>query len=104
MNGKDLIESFQLSSKINKIIGGRPPKNFTYELFLDQNGEKISKSIGNGISVDDWLKFSPRQSLELFMFQNPTRAKRLYFDVIPKMTDEFLRFSKSILSLMRRKN
>ena len=69
-------------------------KNFTYELFLDQNGEKISKSIGNGISVDDWLKFSPRQSLELFMFQNPTRAKRLYFDVIPKMTDEFLRFSK----------
>ena len=94
MNGKDLIESFQLSSKINKIIGGRPPKNFTYELFLDQNGEKISKSIGNGISVDDWLKFSPRQSLELFMFQNPTRAKRLYFDVIPKMTDEFLRFSK----------
>ena len=94
MNGKDLIESFQLSSKINRVIGGRPPNNFTYELFLDQNGEKISKSIGNGISVEDWLEFSPRQSLELFMFQNPTRAKRLYFDVIPKMTDEFLKYNK----------
>ncbi len=94
MNGKDLIESFQLSSKINRVIGGRPPNNFTYELFLDQNGEKISKSIGNGISVEDWLTFSPRQSLELFMFQNPNRAKRLYFDVIPKMTDDYLRLIK----------
>ncbi len=95
MNGKDLIESFQLSNKIIKIIGGRSPNNFTYELFLDQNGEKISKSIGNGISVDDWLSFSPRESLELFMFQNPTRAKRLYFDIIPKMTDEFLNSSRA---------
>ena len=92
MNGKDLIESFKLSSKINRIIGGKPPCNLTYELFLDEKGEKISKSIGNGISVDDWLKFSPRESLEYFMFQNPNRAKRLYFDIIPKMTDEFLKF------------
>ena len=95
MNGKDLIESFILSSKINRIIGGKPPNNFTYELFLDENGEKISKSIGNGISVEDWLDFSPRESLELFMFQNPTRAKRLYFDVIPKMTDDYLRLRKN---------
>ena len=102
MNGKDLIESFQLSNKINRIIGGRPPNNFTYELFLDQNGEKISKSIGNGISVDDWLEFSPRQSLELFMFQNPTRAKRLYFDVIPKMTDDFLKYNKEYKNNDRR--
>ncbi len=94
MNGKDLIESFILSSKINRIIGGRPPNNYTYELFLDEKGEKISKSIGNGISVDDWLEFSPQESLELFMFQNPTRAKRLYFDVIPKMTDEYLKLRK----------
>ncbi len=94
MNGKDLIESFVLSSKINRIIGGRPPNNFTYELFLDEKGEKISKSIGNGISVEDWLEFSPQESLELFMFQNPTRAKRLYFDVIPKMTDEYLKLKK----------
>ena len=99
MNGKDLIESFQLSNKINRIIGGRPPNNFTYELFLDQNGEKISKSIGNGISVDDWLEFSPLQSLELFMFHNPNRAKRLYFDVIPKMTDEFLKYNKDYVTM-----
>ncbi len=94
MNGKDLIESFILSSKINRVIGGKPPNNFTYELFLDEKGEKISKSIGNGISVEDWLKFSILQSLELFMFQNPTRAKRLYFDIIPKMTDDYLRLRK----------
>ena len=99
MNGKDLIESFVLSSKINRIIGGRPPNNFTYELFLDEKGEKISKSIGNGISVEDWLEFSPQESLELFMFQNPTRAKRLYFDVIPKMTDEYLKLKKDFEAL-----
>ncbi|MFL2660812.1 MAG: lysine--tRNA ligase [Alphaproteobacteria bacterium] len=99
MNGKDLIESFILSSKINRIVGGKPPNNFTYELFLDEKGEKISKSIGNGISVEDWLEFSPRESLELFMFQNPTRAKRLYFDVIPKMTDDFLRLKKEYSKL-----
>ena len=99
MNGKDLIESFILSSKINRIIGGRPPNNFTYELFLDEKGEKISKSIGNGISVEDWLEFSPQESLELFMFQNPTRAKRLYFDVIPKMTDEYLKLRKDFEAL-----
>ena len=92
MNGKDLIESFLLSSKINKVLGGIPPTNLTYELFLDANGEKISKSIGNGISVDDWLKFSPKESLKLFMFQSPKKAKRLFFDVIPKVTDEFIKF------------
>ncbi len=99
MNGKDLIESFQLSNKINKVIGGRPPNNYTYELFLDQNGEKISKSIGNGISVEDWLAFSPQQSLELFMFQNPNRAKKLYFDIIPKFTDDYIKLSKEYESI-----
>ena len=99
MNGKDLIESYILSSRINKVIGGMPPVNYTYELFLDENGEKISKSIGNGISVDDWLKFSPKESLELFMFQNPNRAKRLFFDVIPKTTDDFLKFSQAYAQL-----
>ena len=91
MNGKDLIESYILSNKIIKIIGGRSPVNYTYELFLDEKGEKISKSIGNGISVDDWLRFSNKKSLELFMFQNPNRAKRLFFDIIPKITDELLK-------------
>ena len=95
MNGKDLIESYMLSSKINRLIGGKPPVNFTYELFLDEKGEKISKSIGNGISVDDWMKFSPKQSLELFMFQNPNRAKKLHFDVIPRFTDDFLKFQQN---------
>ena len=95
MNGKDLIESFQLSSKINKIIGGVPPNNLTYELFLDQKGEKISKSVGNGISVDEWLEFSTKESLELFMFQTPKRAKKLFFDVIPKTTDEYIKFKTS---------
>ena len=95
MNGKDLIESFQLSSKINKIIGGIPPNNLTYELFLDQKGEKISKSIGNGISVDQWLEVSTKESLELFMYQAPRKAKRLFFDVIPKTTDEYIKFKLS---------
>ena len=92
MNGKDLIESFILSSKINKVLGGNPPNNLTYELFLDANGEKISKSVGNGISVDDWLQFSPKESLKLFMYQSPRKAKRLFFDVIPKATDELIKF------------
>ncbi len=99
MNGKDLIESFILSNKINKIIGGKSPVNLTYELFLDENGEKISKSIGNGITVEEWLKFSPKESLELFMYQNPQRAKRLYFDVIPKTTDEFIKLKNRFESL-----
>ncbi len=97
MNGKDLIESFQLSSKINKIIGGTPPINLTYELFLDENAEKISKSKGNGLSVDEWLSFAPQESLELFMFQAPRKAKRLYFDVIPKFTDEFLKYNNQFI-------
>ena len=100
MNGKDLIESFQLSSKINKIIGGKPPNNLTYELFLDANGEKISKSIGNGISVDDWLEFSPQESLEYFMFQSPRKAKRLFFDVIPRATDDYIRQNNALNSNM----
>ena len=69
MNGKDLIESFVLSSKINRIIGGRPPNNFTYELFLDEKGEKISKSIGNGISVEDWLEFFRKKVLNYLCFR-----------------------------------
>ncbi len=101
MNGKDLIESFVLSNKIIRVIGGKAPVNFTYELFLDEKGEKISKSIGNGISVDDWLKFSSKNSLELFMFQNPNRAKRLFFDVIPKTTDELLKFKNNYEKLSK---
>jgi len=91
MSGKDLIESVQLSSKIARLMGGNPPSGFTYELFLDENGEKISKSRGNGLSMEEWLAYAPPESLTQFMYQKPTQAKRLYFDVIPRNVDEYLK-------------
>ena len=90
MSGKDLIDSVKLSGQICRILSSRPPVGFTYELFLDEKGEKISKSIGNGLSVEDWLRYAPPESLSQFMFQKPKTAKRLYFDVIPKNVDEYL--------------
>ena len=90
MSGKDLIDSVRLSSAIVRILGGMPPAGFTYELFLDENGEKISKSRGNGLSMEDWLRYAPPESLSQFMYQKPSQAKRLYFDVIPKYVDEYL--------------
>ena len=92
MAGKDLIPTVDLSTKITKVLGARPPEGFNYELFLDQNGQKISKSKGNGLSVEDWLTYGPPESIAQFMFHAPRRAKRLYFDVIPKSTDEYLAF------------
>jgi len=90
MSGKDLIDSVRLSSRICRAIKGDPPVSFTYELFLDEKGEKISKSKGNGLAVEDWLRYAPPESLALFMYQKPTAAKRLYFDVIPRTVDEYL--------------
>ncbi len=90
MNGKDLIDSFKLSSKICRAIGGMPPENLTYELFLDDEGKKISKSKGNGLSMDEWLKYAPSESLAYYMYQAPKRAKRLFFDVIPNAMDEYI--------------
>ena len=90
MYGKDLIESAKLASRICKTIGGTTPNQYFYELFLDENGEKISKSKGNGISLDDWLKYGSTESLALFMFNSPRKAKRLFFNVIPKNVDEYL--------------
>lgn len=90
MNGKDLIDSFKLSSKICRTIEGIPPENLTYELFLDEEGKKISKSKGNGLSMDDWLKYAPSESLAYYMYQAPKRAKRLFFDVIPNAMDEYI--------------
>lgn len=90
MSGKDLIDSVRLSSQIARALGARPPEGFTYELFLDEHGEKISKSKGNGLSVDEWLAYAPPESLSYFMYQQPRRAKRLYFDVIPRQVDEYL--------------
>ena len=89
MSGKDLIDSVTLSSKIVRAMGGTPPAGFSYELFLDQNGEKISKSRGNGLSIEEWLTYGSPQSLSLFMYGQPKRAKRLYFDSIPKTVDEY---------------
>jgi lysyl-tRNA synthetase class 1 len=90
MAGKDLIESVKLSSRICKAMGGEPPEGFNYELFLDENGEKISKSRGNGLTIDEWLRYASPESLNNFMFASPRKAKRLYFDVIPKNVDEYL--------------
>ena len=90
MSGKDLIDSVRLSGRICRILGSPPPAGFTYELFLDEHGQKISKSRGNGISVDDWLRYAPPESLAQFMYNSPQRAKRLYFDAIPRAVDEYL--------------
>ncbi|AWZ03191.1 lysine--tRNA ligase [Rhodobiaceae bacterium] len=90
MAGKDLIDSVKLSNKITRVLGEQPPEGFNYELFLDENGEKISKSRGNGLTIDEWLRYASPESLSLFMYQAPRKAKRLYFDVIPKNVDEYL--------------
>ena len=92
MSGKDLIDSVRDSGKICRILGSTPPAGFTYELFLDENGEKISKSLGNGLAVEEWLRYAPQESLSLFMYQKPKAAKRLYFDVIPRAVDDYLGF------------
>lgn len=92
MSGKDLIDSVKISGRIAKVLGGRAPEGFNYELFLDENAEKISKSKGNGLSVEEWLTYAPNESLALFMYQKPKAAKRLYFDVIPRAVDDYLSF------------
>ena len=95
MSGKDLIDSVRLSSRIVRAMGGTPPESLSYELFLDEKGQKISKSKGNGLSMEEWLTYASPESLALFMYQKPKTAKKLYFDVIPKAVDEFYAFSRS---------
>ncbi|MBN9561961.1 MAG: lysine--tRNA ligase [Alphaproteobacteria bacterium] len=90
MSGKDLIDSVRLSGRVCRILGSAPPQDFTYELFLDDQGQKISKSKGNGLSVDEWLRYAPPEALGQFMYNAPHRAKRLYFDVIPRAVDDYL--------------
>jgi lysyl-tRNA synthetase class 1 len=92
MSGKDLIDSVRLAGRITTALGGTPPVGFTYELFLDEKGQKISKSKGNGLTIDEWLTYASPESLELFMFNKPREAKRLYFDVIPRHVDEYFSF------------
>jgi lysyl-tRNA synthetase class 1 len=92
MAGKDLIDSVKLSSKICAALGSEPPEGFNYELFLDEKGQKISKSKGNGLTIDEWLAYADPQSLQLFMYNRPREAKKLYFDVIPRAVDEYQSF------------
>ncbi|GBQ97429.1 lysyl-tRNA synthetase [Acetobacter nitrogenifigens DSM 23921 = NBRC 105050] len=102
MSGKDLIDSVRLSGRICRILGAPPPVNLTYELFLDEHGQKISKSKGNGLSVEEWLRYAPPESLGQYMFNQPQRAKRLFFDVIPKATDEYLSHVEKAAALQSR--
>ncbi|MCB8840125.1 lysine--tRNA ligase [Aurantimonas sp. VKM B-3413] len=92
MAGKDLIDSVNLSSQICRALGANPPEGFNYELFLDEKGQKISKSKGNGLTIDDWLAYASPESLAFYMFGKPKAAKRLYFDVIPKAVDDYYAF------------
>jgi lysyl-tRNA synthetase class 1 len=92
MAGKDLIDSVKLSGEIARALDAQPPEGFNYELFLDEKGQKISKSKGNGLTIDEWLRYASPESLSLFMYQNPKAAKRLYFDVIPRAVDEYQQF------------
>ena len=92
MAGKDLIDSGKLSGQINRASGGTPPEGFNYELFLDDKGQKISKSKGNGLTIEEWLRYASPESLSLFMYREPKAAKRLYFDVIPRNVDEYFQF------------
>jgi lysyl-tRNA synthetase class 1 len=90
MSGKDLVDSVRVSNRVCKVLGGEPPDGFHYELFMDENNQKISKSRGNGLTMEEWLRYGAPESLAYYMFQSPKSAKRLYFDVIPKATDEYL--------------
>ena len=96
MAGKDLIDSVKLSSRVARVLGADPPAGFNYELFLDENGQKISKTKGNGLTIEQWLAYASPESLALFMFQKPTAAKRLYFDVIPRTVDDYLGVSRGL--------
>ncbi len=89
MSGKDLIDSVTQATKICRALTERPPESFTYELYNDEHGQKISKSKGNGLSMEEWLTYAAPESLQYFMYQKPKTAKRLYFDVIPKAVDEY---------------
>lgn len=89
MAGEDLTESVRLSNRIVKALGGTPPSGFNYQLFLDENGNKISKTKGNGLTIEEWLRYAAPETLSLYNFHQPKKAKKLHFDVIPKTVDEY---------------
>jgi lysyl-tRNA synthetase class 1 len=92
MAGKDLIDSVIQSSKIARVLGGRPPEGFNYEMFLDEKGEKISKSKGNGLSIDQWLTYGPDESLAFYIYREPKKAKSLHLGLIPRAIDDYWQF------------
>ena len=92
MAGKDLIDSVVQSSKIARVLGGRPPEGFNYEMFLDEKGEKISKSKGNGLSLEEWLRYGSEESLAFYIYREPKKAKSLHIGVIPRAVDEYFQF------------
>jgi len=92
MSGKDLIDSVAASGKIARILGARPPEGFTYEMFLDEKGEKISKSKGNGLSLEQWLTYGPEESIAFYAYREPKKAKQLHMGVIPRAIDEYWQF------------
>ncbi|WP_374943677.1 lysine--tRNA ligase [Sphingomonas sp.] len=92
MAGKDLIDSVVQSGRIARVLGGRPPEGFNYEMFLDEAGEKISKSKGNGLSMEDWLRYGPEESLAFFAYREPKKAKSLHMGVIPRAVDDYWQF------------
>lgn len=91
MHGKDLIGSAQVGQRICKLLGKQAPINYMYELFLDENGEKISKSKGNGLDLEEWALYSAPSTIAYYMFQNPRKSRKLHFGVIPQMTDDYLK-------------
>jgi lysyl-tRNA synthetase class 1 len=92
MAGKDLIDSVVQSGKIARALGARPPEGFNYEMFLDEKGEKISKSKGNGLSLEEWLRYGSEESLAFYIYREPRRAKSLHIGVIPRAVDEYWQF------------
>jgi lysyl-tRNA synthetase, class I len=92
MYGKDLIDSGIQSGKIARVLGGRKPEGLIYEMFLDERGEKISKSKGNGLSLDEWLRWAPRESVAFYAYREPKAAKQLHAGVVPRAVDEYVQF------------
>ena len=96
MCGKDLTDSVRESGKIARVLGGRPPEGMIYELFLDANGEKISKSKGNGLTIDEWLTYGSEESLGFYIYREPKSAKSLHVGIIPRAVDEYWQFREKL--------
>jgi len=96
MCGKDLTDSVTQSGKIARVLGGQRPEGLIYELFLDENGEKISKSKGNGLTIDQWLTYGSEESLGFYLFREPKSAKSLHVGVVPRAVDEYWQFREKL--------